>query len=218
MQVWVLQGGQGGDAGGLDAALRGWAGRPGHGLWQVEIHPADGTLAAAVRARRPEVLVLAEAVCPAGPWAEEVLALGTGLVAAVLPVRIEGYRDLAERHPVVLVPAVPTAEDLGLGVLSAHAALRREAHWKVQLDQVQQRLNDRIVIERAKGVLVQRLGIAEEEAYRRLRVLSRRQRRQIRDIAQSLLDAQALLPPEADRMGEEFHANGHNGSGSGLSS
>ena len=52
------------------------------------------------------------------------------------------------------------------------------------------------MIERAKGILVQRLGISEEEAYKRLRVSSRRQRRQIRDIAQSLIDTQALLLPE----------------------
>jgi len=64
-----------------------------------------------------------------------------------------------------------------------------------------------VVIERAKGVLLQRLGISEEEAYKRLRVLSRRQRRQIRDIAQSLLDAQALLTPEAPANG--FASNGH---------
>ena len=63
------------------------------------------------------------------------------------------------------------------------------------------------MIERAKGVLVQRLGVSEEEAYKRLRVLSRRQRRQIRDVAQSLLDAQALLAPEAN--GNGFAANGH---------
>jgi hypothetical protein len=52
------------------------------------------------------------------------------------------------------------------------------------------------VIERAKGILVQQLGVSEEEAYKRLRVSSRRQRRQIRDIAQSLIDTQALLLPE----------------------
>src|SRR5262249_38808325 len=74
--------------------------------------------------------------------------------------------------------------------------LRRQA-WQAQVELLQQRLNDRIVIERAKGILVQRLRIAEEEAYQRLRLLSRRQRRQIRDVAQSLLDAQELLLPGA---------------------
>jgi response regulator NasT len=108
---------------------------------------------------------------------------------------------------VVLVPAGAGPECLGLAVLSARAAQARQRGWQSQLEQLQQRLNDRIVIERAKGVLVQRLGIPEEEAYKRLRVLSRRQRRQIRDIAQSLLDAQALLTPESN--GNGFVGNGH---------
>jgi hypothetical protein len=47
-----------------------------------------------------------------------------------------------------------------------------------------------------RGLLVERVGVSEKEAYKRLRVLSRRQRRQIRDIAQALLDTQALLLPE----------------------
>ena len=44
---------------------------------------------------------------------------------------------------------------------------------------LEQRLSDRIIVERAKGILVQRLKITEGDAYKRLRLLSRRQRRQI---------------------------------------
>jgi hypothetical protein len=133
--------------------------------------------------------------------------LGTAFVVAAEPARAGAYAALAERHPVLLVPVNPGPECLGLAALGARAAQARQRGWQAQLEQLQQRLNDRIVIERAKGVLVQRLGISEDEAYRRLRVLSRRQRRQIRDIAQSLLDAQALLTPEAN--GNGFAGNGH---------
>src|SRR5262249_5371243 len=69
-----------------------------------------------------------------------------------------------------------------------------------QVARLEQRLSDRIVIERAKGILIQRLKISEEEAYKRLHSLSRRQRRQIRDIAQSLLDTQLLLSPEINGL------------------
>src|SRR5262249_61357673 len=74
---------------------------------------------------------------------------------------------------------------------------------KSQEARLQQRLEDRIVIERAKGILVQRLGVSEEDAYKRLRVLSRRQRRQIRDIAQSFLDTQSLLMPDENGFLEQ---------------
>jgi hypothetical protein len=207
MRVWLLQAKPGEDAGGLEAPLRQWAARPENAAWRVEVRPAGPGLVADVRAQPPEVIALAESALPAGAWAEEVLALGPAFVVAVEPARTGAYFTLAERHPVLLVPAGAGPECLGLAVLSARAAQARQRGWQSQLEQLQQRLNDRIVIERAKGVLVQRLGISEEEAYKRLRVLSRRQRRQIRDIAQSLLDAQALLSPEAPPNG--FASNGH---------
>jgi hypothetical protein len=205
MRVWLLQAKAGEDGGGLEAPLRQWAGRPENAAWRVEARPAGPGLATEVRAHPPEVIALAESALPAGAWAEEVLALGPAFVVAAEPARTGAYFALAERHPVLLVPAGAGPECLGLAVLSARAAQARQRGWQAQLEQMQQRLNDRIVIERAKGVLVQRLGISEEEAYKRLRVLSRRQRRQIRDIAQSLLDAQALLSPEVNG----FAGNGH---------
>jgi hypothetical protein len=207
MRLWVLQAKAGADAGGLEAPLRQWAARPENAAWRVEVRAAGPGLVAAVRAQPPEVIALAEAAVPAGAWAEEVLALGPAFVVAAEPGRTGGYFALAERYPVVLVPANAGPECLGLAALSARAAGVRQRAGQALLEQLQQRLNDRIVIERAKGVLVQRLGISEEEAYQRLRVLSRRQRRQIRDIAQSLLDAQALLTPEAPANG--FASNGH---------
>jgi AmiR/NasT family two-component response regulator len=90
-----------------------------------------------------------------------------------------------------------TADSLWLTLLGAMAARIRQQHYADEVHRLQQRLNDRIVIERAKGILMQRLRISEEEAYQRLRLLSRKQRRQLRDMAQSLLDAEALLTPEA---------------------
>ncbi len=108
----------------------------------------------------------------------------------------ESYRVLAEQHPIHLTALPAGVEQMGLAILNVLGNMNRQRCWQARIDQLQQRLNDRIVIERAKGILVQRLGISEKEAYKRLRVLSRRQRRQIRDIAQSLLDTQSLLLPE----------------------
>ncbi len=206
MRVWLLQAKPGEDAGGLEAPLRQWAARP-ENAWRVEVRPAGPGLADDVRAQPPEVIALAESALPAGAWAEELLALGPAFVVAADPARTGAYAALAERYPVVLVPANAGPECLGLAALSARAAGARQRAGQALLEQLQQRLNDRILIERAKGILVQRLGVSEEEAYRRLRVLSRRQRRQVRDIAQSLLDAQALLSPEAPANG--FAGNGH---------
>ncbi len=205
MRVWLLQGKQGDDPAGLEALLRQWAQQGPCGPWLVERCLLGPDLAAEVQGRRPELLVLAEPSCPAGLWTAEVLACGVGLVVAASAARSESYASLAERHPVCLVPLPPGVEGLGLGLLTVRAAVRRERAWQDQAEQLRQRLNDRIVIERAKGILVQRLRIAEEEAYQRLRLLSRRQRRPIRDVAQSLLDAQELLLPEINGNGHGRH-------------
>ncbi|HEY7426603.1 MAG TPA: ANTAR domain-containing protein, partial [Gemmataceae bacterium] len=168
--------------------------------WSVDCLRRTADLASLVQASRPDVLVLSEPSCPAGPWTAEVLAHGAGLVVAAALERAESYRVLAEQHAIQLTPLPPTVEAVGLAILNVLACLRRQHGWEARIEQLQQRLTDRIVIERAKGILVERLGISEREAYKRLRVLSRRQRRQIRDIAQSLLDTQPLLLPEMNGL------------------
>jgi hypothetical protein len=215
MQAWLLQGRQGEDPGGLRPTLRLWADRPTNAGWRLEIRPAGPELPAQVQAHRPELLVFAAVLSPIRAWIEEILTLGVCLVVAGDESQCETYRDLAERHPLLFSPPQPTVEELALAMRGAHAALRRQEFWKTQVEQLNQRLNDRIIIERAKGVLVQRLGIGEEEAYKRLRVLSRRQRRQIRDIAQSLLDTQALLLPPGNGYAEHEAQPGETPPGGG---
>jgi two-component system, response regulator / RNA-binding antiterminator len=204
MRAWLLQGRQGEDPGELRPVFRLCADRSLLAGWRLEVQPlAAADLAARVQAQRPEVVISAVALCPLRSWIEEMLALDLGLVLAGEESELDAYRDLSERLPVLFAPSRPTAEEMTFALCGARDALRRQQYWKTQVEQLHQRLNDRIVIERAKGLLVQRLGIGEEEAYKRLRVLSRRQRRQIRDIAQSLLDTQSLLMPPGN--------NGHQG-------
>ena len=202
MRVWLLLGKQGEDPGGLEPLLRQWTTRQENGPWQVGTRVAGSEVVPSPDAPPADVFVAAEAVWPGGSWGEALLERGNALVAVSSAAAAERFRTLAESYPVLLVPAQPTADCLGMALLGARAALCRQQAWKAQVQALQQRLSDRIVIERAKGILVQRLGVTEEEAYKRLRVLSRRQRRQIRDIAQSLLDTQSLLLPDANGFTE----------------
>jgi response regulator NasT len=118
-----------------------------------------------------------------------------GVVVVTTAERAERFRPLANQHPVAFTLPSAGVDGLWLALVTALAGRRREANWQSQVARLQRRLSDRIVIERAKGILVERLKISEEEAYKRLRMLSRRQRRQIREIAQSLLDTQFLFAP-----------------------
>ena len=71
--------------------------------------------------------------------------------------------------------------------------LRREAA------DLRQAMEDRKVIERAKGILMQRAGISEDEAYRRLNKTARDGNRKLRDVAQSILTADDLFGPARSR-------------------
>jgi uroporphyrinogen-III synthase len=57
---------------------------------------------------------------------------------------------------------------------------------------VRQQLEERKIVERAKGLLQQRFGLSEEEAYQRLRDESRRLRRTIRDVSEAVLLVEGL--------------------------
>jgi response regulator NasT len=193
IRVWLAD-----DPPGLEPLLRQLADRSVGEIVPLGVGAFVPDYATLLRARLPDVLVLQASVWPEGPWTEETLAVGCGVVVVTDAEDGGRFREAAQIHPMVFVPPAPTLEALGLGVLGARCAQLRQAHWHGKVERLRQRLADRIVIERAKGVLCRRLGISEAEAYNRLRVLSRRQRRQVRDIAQSLLDTQVLLAPESN--------------------
>jgi AmiR/NasT family two-component response regulator len=159
-----------------------------------------------------DLVVINERIWPEGPCLQEILALGLGVVMVTSAERLERFRLLGHTSPIVFAAPGADSEHLWLALVTALSNLRREAEWKVQVARLQQRLSDRIVIERAKGILVQRLKISEEDAYKRLRMLSRRQRRQIREIAQSLLDTQFLLAPGMNGFGDLGALEGEEGS------
>lgn len=194
MRVWFVQGEQDRESDALEKLLRQWVGRPENSSWSVECLP--GTKAPARMQTCPsDIVVLSEPCCSAESWLTGILERGSGLVVATTRERAEPYLLLAERYAVQLTPLPATLESLSLALLSLLSALQRQRSWQARIDQLQQRLNDRILVERAKGILVERLAISEKEAYQRLRLQSRRQRRPIRDVAQGLLDAQLLFSP-----------------------
>jgi AmiR/NasT family two-component response regulator len=201
LRVWYLQGEQNSDSDALGFLLRQWASRPENGCWSIDCLRGTPDMAALVRIHRPDVLLAADPSCLTGSWLTGVLEQGVGVIAATPLERATELLPLAEQYAVQMIPLPASAETLGLAFLSISAALRRQRAWQARIDQLQQRLHDRILIERAKGILVERLSISEKEAYQRLRLQSRRQRRPIRDIAQCLLDAQTLFSPEANGLG-----------------
>jgi response regulator NasT len=80
-----------------------------------------------------------------------------------------------------------TAIDLAVWRFEHIQMLRREAA------ELRQSLEERKIIERAKGVVMRRTGASEEEAFRRLRKLSSNQNRKLIDVARSVMAAEEVF-------------------------
>jgi two-component system, response regulator / RNA-binding antiterminator len=77
--------------------------------------------------------------------------------------------------------------DLCISRFNAFAKLQEE------LDRAKSALEDRKVIDRAKGILMKLKGLTEDEAYVLLRSTAMREKKKIGEIAQSVLTASELL-------------------------
>ena len=83
---------------------------------------------------------------------------------------------------------------------------QRMASMEAELETARRALNERKVIERAKGVLMQRLGMNEEEAFRTLRKTSMDQNRRLLDVAEATLSLPDLAFAQSPNAGKK---NGH---------
>lgn len=79
--------------------------------------------------------------------------------------------------------------DMAISRFNAFSRLTRE------LEQARSELEDRKIIEQAKGILMRTRGLTEADAYALLRSTAMNQNRRMVDIAQSLVTAADLLGP-----------------------
>jgi response regulator NasT len=82
--------------------------------------------------------------------------------------------------------------DMAISRFNAFSRMARE------LEEARSELENRKVIDRAKGLLMKSRGLSEEAAYALLRKTAMNQNRKISDIAQSLITAASLLAPGDD--------------------
>lgn len=113
-----------------------------------------------------------------------------GMTSSTDPGRLERLLQLGLDG---LVPAGAGAAEFDCALASARYQADKARGLKDRVAELERKLDDRILIERAKGIIASRAQIGEEEALRRLRREARNQRRSMRDIAQRLLDAERML-------------------------
>lgn len=75
----------------------------------------------------------------------------------------------------------------------AMARFQHEESLRNQLAAARSQLSERKVVERAKGLLMRRNGIGEEEAYARLRKTAMDKGLKLADVAQRIVDVADLL-------------------------
>jgi response regulator NasT len=70
---------------------------------------------------------------------------------------------------------------------------------EAEVDRAQQALEDRKLVERAKGLLMSALNLSEQDAFRRLQLTARERNLRLADVAGRIVEQQSLLEPKRGR-------------------
>jgi AmiR/NasT family two-component response regulator len=121
------------------------------------------------------------------------------------------------RRPVVVVTGIDDPDLIERSIASGVSAYltkpvdSRELHAAIDLaaarhaefqalesevDRAQQALEDRKVVERAKGLLMTGLGLSEQDAFRRLQLAARERNMRLADVARRIVEQKSLLEPK----------------------
>jgi response regulator NasT len=67
---------------------------------------------------------------------------------------------------------------------------------EAEVDRAQQALEDRKLVERAKGLLMTALGLSEQDAFHRLQLTARERNLKLADVAARIVEQRSLLAPD----------------------
>jgi response regulator NasT len=67
---------------------------------------------------------------------------------------------------------------------------------EAEVERAQQALEDRKIVERAKGLLMSALDLSEQDAFRRLQLTARERNLRLADVAARIVEQQSLLAPK----------------------
>ncbi|HXX40149.1 MAG TPA: response regulator [bacterium] len=84
-------------------------------------------------------------------------------------------------------------EDLLPAILTARTRFREFQELRREIVTLSEALEARKVIERAKGILMNRLRISEAEAFRRMQIQSQRENKRLVEIARAIITAHPML-------------------------
>jgi two-component system, response regulator PdtaR len=149
------------------------------------------------RQLRPDV-VLVDRDMPRMDGIEVARLLQNEGLAPVILITNSSDRELVSRARdagVLGFLVKPIHESTLMPIIEVACARWQEQHARKQeLSQLQERLETRKVIERAKGYLMDSQGLREAEAFRRIQQLAMNSRKSMKEVAQAILLAQQITP------------------------
>ena len=104
-------------------------------------------------------------------------------------------RSIANGVGAYLTKPIDTRELQAALALSAARQLEFE-QLEAEVDRAQQALEDRKLVERAKGLLMAALDLSEQDAFRRLQTTARERNLKLADVAARIVEQQSLLEPK----------------------
>lgn len=128
----------------------------------------------------------------------EIGAYASGPVIALLDGEDPGFVRAAAERGVDAVAARHSPEALQSALELALARYGETARLAAQVGQLEGALERRALIERAKGVLMERHGVGDRTAFELLRSHARARNRTVVDVARSVLDGHVVLPAPPD--------------------
>jgi AmiR/NasT family two-component response regulator len=129
---------------------------------------------------------------------EEISEFARGPVIAILENEDPAFVSAAAERGIYAYAREGMAESIQSAI---EVAVRRHAEKRRLAEQVQRlesALERRALIERAKGILMERHSVGEREAFDRLRDHARSRNRTVVDVAASVAEGHALLPKARD--------------------
>src|SRR5947207_4268415 len=111
--------------------------------------------------------------------------------------RADSERSIASGVSAYLTQPIDTRELEAAIKLAAARHAEFEA-LEAEVKEAQQALEDRKIIERAKGLLMSALKLSEQDAFRRLQTTARDRNLRLADVARRLVEQKHLLEPKPE--------------------
>jgi two-component system, response regulator PdtaR len=128
--------------------------------------------------------------------AEEIREIRPTPVVIVSAFHDQEFIDRALKEHVLAYLIKPIGEEtLKASIELAMQRFREFRALQEQAASLQHALEDRKLIERAKGILMQRAGLSEPAAFKRLQLLSSQKNKKMVEIARTILEAEQAFEP-----------------------